>query len=69
MSFLSTGCPCKHADRRPAACLCHFPTASYETLDSVLRHDRRRIPVLLDYVRYPHNPAIQVGCCQGKAGD
>lgn len=35
--------------------------ASYETLDGVLRHDRRRVPVLLDYVRYPHNPAIQVG--------
>jgi hypothetical protein len=34
-------------------------SASYEMLDGVLRHDRRRIPVLLDYVRYPHNPAIQ----------
>ena len=42
--------------------LCFAPppkAASYETLDAVLRHDRRRIPVLLDFVRYPHNPAIQ----------
>lgn len=34
--------------------------ASYETLDAVLRHDRARIPLLLEYVRYPHNPALQV---------
>ena len=33
--------------------------ASYESLDVVLRHDRRRIPLLLDFVRYPHNPAVQ----------
>lgn len=25
----------------------------------VLRHDRKRIPLLLDFVRYPHNPAVQ----------
>ncbi|KAL4441042.1 hypothetical protein ABPG77_010473 [Micractinium sp. CCAP 211/92] len=34
-------------------------SASYETLDMVLRHDRKRIPMLLDFVRYPHNPAVQ----------
>ena len=34
--------------------------ATYEPLDGVLRHDRSRIPALLDYVRYPHNPALQV---------
>ena len=25
----------------------------------MLKHDSRRIPLLLDYVRYPYNPAIQ----------
>lgn len=35
-------------------------TGSYEPLDAVLRHERQRIPLLLDYVRYPHNPAVQV---------
>ena len=40
---------------------CHLPGAgTYEPLDGVLRHDRSRIPALLDYVRYPHNPALQV---------
>ncbi|KAL4457392.1 hypothetical protein ABPG75_012257 [Micractinium tetrahymenae] len=34
-------------------------SASYEPLDVVLRHDRKRIPMLLDFVRYPHNPAVQ----------
>lgn len=34
-------------------------TATYESLDGVFRHDRSRIPALLDYVRYPHNPALQ----------
>eukprot|EP00887_Chlorella_sp_A99_P002898 scaffold6.g2898.t1 len=34
-------------------------TGVYETLDGVLRHDRRRVPTLLDYARYPHNPAVQ----------
>lgn len=34
-------------------------SAPYESLDAVLRHDQRRIPLLLDYVRYPHNPALQ----------
>lgn len=38
---------------------CPCCAASYETLDTVLRHDRRRIPMLLDFVRYPHNPAVQ----------
>jgi hypothetical protein len=36
-----------------------YAAASYEPLDVVLRHDRRRIPLLLDFVRYPHNPAVQ----------
>ncbi|KAL4853554.1 Nuclear pore complex protein NUP205 [Chlorella vulgaris] len=34
-------------------------SSSYETMDVVMRHDRRRIPLLLDFVRYPHNPAVQ----------
>ena len=31
----------------------------FEPLDAVLRRDRRRIPLLLDYVRYPHHPLVQ----------
>ena len=31
-----------------------------ETLDVVLQRDHRRIPILLEYVRYPHNVWIQV---------
>jgi hypothetical protein len=29
------------------------------TLDAVLRHDRARLPLLLEYARYAHSPAIQ----------
>ena len=31
----------------------------YETLEAVLKRDLRRIPLLLDYVRYPYNPLLQ----------
>ncbi|KAK9829639.1 hypothetical protein WJX72_007011 [[Myrmecia] bisecta] len=31
----------------------------YETLDVALKADRRRLPLLLDFVRYPWNPAVQ----------
>lgn len=34
-------------------------SGSYETLDTVLRHDRRCLGYLLNWIRYPHNPAIQ----------
>ena len=47
---------CAPAHHPPPLCCA---AASYEPLDVVLRHDRRRIPLLLDFVRYPHNPAGQ----------
>jgi hypothetical protein len=31
----------------------------YETFEAVLRHDRSRIPALMEYVRYPFNPKVQ----------
>jgi Nuclear pore complex scaffold, nucleoporins 186/192/205 len=31
----------------------------YETFEAVLRHDRSRIPALMEYVRYPFNSKIQ----------
>jgi len=34
-------------------------SGSYETLDTVLRHDRRCLGHLLNWIKYPHNPAIQ----------
>ncbi len=32
---------------------------SYETLEAVVRRDRRRLGALLGYVRYALNPALQ----------
>lgn len=32
---------------------------AYSGLDAVLRHDRARIPLLLEYVRYPFNAQVQ----------
>ena len=34
-------------------------SSAYETFDSVLRHDRARIPALFEYVRYPFNRKVQ----------
>jgi len=34
-------------------------SGSYETLDTVLRRDRRCLRHLLNWIKYPHNPAIQ----------
>lgn len=31
----------------------------YETFEAVLRHDRSRIPALMEYVRYPFNSKVQ----------
>lgn len=33
--------------------------AAFETLDAVLCHDRARLPLLFDFVRYPYNSKIQ----------
>jgi hypothetical protein len=32
---------------------------NYETLDALFRRDVRRLPVIMDFVRYPYNPAVQ----------
>lgn len=37
---------------------------SYETLDAVVRRDRRRLALLLGYVRYSINPAVQAEAVQ-----
>ena len=34
--------------------------AGFDTLDGVIRRDRRWLPSLLDYVSYTPNPALQV---------
>ena len=43
------------AHHRPS----HVGGVGYETFESVLRHDRSRIPIVLEYVRYPFNSKIQ----------
>ena len=34
--------------------------AGFDTLDGLIRRDRRWLPYLLDYVNYTPNPALQV---------
>lgn len=34
--------------------------AGFDTLDGLIRRDRRWLPSLLDYVNYTPNPALQV---------
>ena len=34
--------------------------AGFDTLDGLIRRDRRWLPALLDYVNYTPNPALQV---------
>ena len=34
--------------------------AGFDTLDGLIRRDRRWLPALLDYVSYTPNPALQV---------
>ena len=34
--------------------------AGFDTLDGLIRRDRRWLPSLLDYVSYTPNPALQV---------
>ena len=57
----SASCCCASLpEPMPSPAHLHTLPGSYEPLDAVLRHERQRIPLLLDYVRYPHNPALQV---------
>jgi hypothetical protein len=39
--------------------VCTWWTGLYDTLDGIIRRDRRWLPALLDYVNYIPNPAIQ----------
>ena len=53
------GQPCQQSNVTRSVDEILFRTGSYETLEAVVRRDRRRLGALLGYVRYALNPALQ----------
>jgi hypothetical protein len=47
--------PHDHADHK----FVHPVSGQYEPLEVVIKSDKRRLPALLDYVRYSDSPAVQ----------